>query len=67
MLLSLLLGALLTAPSLAQRQCPGYTATNIQQTSTGVTADLQLAGPACDIYGTDLSSLTLTVEYQAGE
>lgn len=67
LLLSLLFGAFLTAPALAQSECPGYTATNIQQTSTGVTADLELAGPACDIYGTDLTELTLTVEYQTGE
>jgi hypothetical protein len=31
---------------LAQTECPGYTASNIQQTSSGLTASLQLAGEA---------------------
>ena len=62
--LSLLLGAFLTAQSLAQSECPGYTASNVQQSSTGLTAELQLAGQACDVYGTDLPNLRLTVEYQ---
>lgn len=52
--------------ALAQSQCPGYAASNVQQTESGLTADLQLAGPACHIYGTDLPNLTLTVEYQTG-
>jgi hypothetical protein len=67
LVISLLLAALLTGPSLAQTECPGYTATNIQQSSTGLTANLQLAGPGCNVYGTDLPNLTLTVEYQTGE
>ena len=46
--------------------CPGYTAANVQKTSSGLTADLTLAGEACNVYGTDLQDLTLTVEYQAG-
>lgn len=65
--LSLLLGALLTAQSLAQSECPGYTANNIQQSSTGLTADLRLAGQACNVYGTDLPNLRLTVDYQTCE
>ncbi|KAK5136148.1 hypothetical protein LTR08_003985 [Meristemomyces frigidus] len=44
--------------------CPGYKASNVQTTSTGMTASLSLAGTACDAYGTDLTDLTLTVEYQ---
>lgn len=51
---------------IAQSECPGYTATNIQQTNNGLTADLHLAGRACDVYGVDLPNLTLTVEYQTG-
>lgn len=50
----------------AQSECPGYSATNIQQTDNGLTADLHLAGRACDVYGVDLPNLTLTVEYQTG-
>ncbi|KAI1267994.1 putative alpha-glucosidase [Xylariaceae sp. FL1019] len=44
--------------------CPGYKATNIKTTSTGLTAKLTLAGTACDVFGSDLDDLTLTVEYQ---
>ncbi|KAL2874289.1 hypothetical protein SGCOL_010551 [Colletotrichum sp. CLE4] len=44
--------------------CPGYKASNVQLSSTGLTADLSLAGEACNAYGTDLTDLTLTVEYQ---
>ena len=50
-----------------QGSCPGYTASNVQQTAAGLTADLTLAGPACNVYGTDLANLTLTVEYQSGQ
>ena len=46
--------------------CPGYIAQNVSQTSTGLTARLKLAGSACNIYGTDLDNLILSVEYQTG-
>ncbi len=46
--------------------CPGYTASNITTTDTGLTAQLALAGPACNSYGIDLEILTLLVEYQTG-
>lgn len=46
--------------------CPGYTATNVQQNPQGVTADLSLGGPACNVYGQDLTNLKLLVEYQTG-
>lgn len=48
-------------------QCPGYTASNVHVTATGVTADLTLAGAACNVYGTDLPNLILQVTYQTGE
>jgi alpha-glucosidase len=48
----------------AQTICPGYTASNVQQTSSGFNASLALAGNACNIYGTDIDALSLTVEYQ---
>lgn len=54
----------LTAPN-AQVVCPGYTASNVQETSTGVTADLILAGAACNAYGNDIQQLVLTVQYQS--
>ncbi|KAH7363309.1 alpha-glucosidase, partial [Plectosphaerella cucumerina] len=44
--------------------CPGYAASNIQQSDDGLTADLKLAGPACDAYGDDLTDLVLSVTYQ---
>lgn len=47
--------------------CPGYSASNVQQNANGLTADLTLAGEACNTYGIDLPNLTLTVEYQSGK
>ena len=51
----------------SQNVCPGYKASNIQQQSYGVTADLTLAGQACNSYGTDVESLQLTVETQSAD
>jgi alpha-glucosidase len=69
-----LLGTALSAlaTSLEKRQtpsldsCPGYTASNVKNDGSTVTADLALAGSACNIYGKDLTSLKLLVEYQTG-
>lgn len=47
-----------------QSVCPGYTASNVVETANGITADLTLAGAACNVYGNDIEELTLTVEYQ---
>ena len=47
--------------------CPGYKASNVQQGSGKLTADLTLASDACDVYGTDLKDLRLLVEYQSGK
>jgi alpha-glucosidase len=44
--------------------CPGYKASNIRTSAVGMTADLTLAGDACNVFGTDLENLTLSVEYQ---
>ena len=46
--------------------CPGYRASGVETTGNGLTATLTLAGTACNVYGTDLEELTLTVEYQSG-
>lgn len=60
------------ASSLVQRQsssleaCPGYTASNLQDNGSKVSADLKLAGTACNVYGDDLTDLKLEVEYQTG-
>lgn len=48
----------------AQTVCPGYKGSNVRYSDTGLTADLTLAGHACNVYGTDIESLSLTVEYQ---
>lgn len=48
----------------AQSICPGYKAISIKTTETGLTADLRLAGTACNVYGIDIEALNLTVEYQ---
>ncbi|KAI9892751.1 MAG: hypothetical protein M1814_001171 [Vezdaea aestivalis] len=48
----------------AQKVCPGYRAVNMVTTDVGMTATLQLAGAACNVYGNDISTLNLTVEYQ---
>jgi len=51
----------------AQSVCPGYRASNIVQTTLGLTADLALAGTPCNLYSHDIANLTLTVEYQTGK
>lgn len=53
-----------SAPDLSA--CPGYKASNVKTTGSGITADLSLAGTACNAYSDDLDDLTLTVEYQSG-
>ncbi|KAH8168005.1 hypothetical protein CIB48_g236 [Xylaria polymorpha] len=44
--------------------CPGYIASNVVESDGRLTADLTLAGTACNIYSTDLTDLKLLVEYQ---
>ncbi len=48
-------------------ECPGYKASNVKTSATGLTADLKLAGAACNTYGTDLEKLRLEVTYENGE
>ncbi|EME86507.1 glycoside hydrolase family 31 protein [Pseudocercospora fijiensis CIRAD86] len=50
--------------SSAPSSCPGYRASDVQQNANGLTAKLALNGPACNVYGTDVENLALTVEYQ---
>jgi hypothetical protein len=47
--------------------CPGYKASNVHTTATGLTANLKLAGKACNVYGTDLDNLLLEVTYETGK
>lgn len=62
------LGALILLAPLAGiangQDCPGYRASNVEETGSGLTADLTLAGDPCDIYGQDIQELRLIVEYQ---
>jgi alpha-glucosidase len=46
--------------------CPGYTASNVVSTESSLTADLTLAGDACNAYSEDIKDLKLLVEYQTG-
>ncbi|KFY80117.1 hypothetical protein V499_01006 [Pseudogymnoascus sp. VKM F-103] len=48
-------------------KCPGYKASNVKVGKSSITADLTLAGKACNVYGDDLKSLTLEVEYQSDD
>ncbi|RYP38739.1 hypothetical protein DL767_002479 [Monosporascus sp. MG133] len=43
--------------------CPGYKASNVKTSALRLSADLTLAGEACDVYGTDLKDLVLEVSY----
>ena len=47
--------------------CHGYSASTIQTTSTGLTAQLQFLNGSCNVYGPDLQTLLLTVTYETGE
>ena len=46
--------------------CPGYNAQNVQTNGASITADLSLAGTACNVYGNDTQSLKLEVTYETG-
>ncbi|KAK3330083.1 putative alpha-glucosidase precursor [Apodospora peruviana] len=50
-----------------QMVCPGYFASNVKSTDTRFTANLDLAGPPCSVYGNDVEHLTLTVGFQADD
>ncbi|MCJ1309619.1 hypothetical protein MMC25_003279 [Agyrium rufum] len=51
----------------AQSVCPGYVGSDVQRTNLGLTATLSLAGDACNVYGTDIATLNLTVQYQSAD
>ncbi|KAI1738075.1 glycoside hydrolase family 31 protein [Xylaria scruposa] len=68
----LLMAAAASATALAGRDyytgdplsaCPGYSASQVKTTASGLTAALTLAGKGCDVYGTDLKDLILEVSY----
>lgn len=51
----------------AQSVCPGYKLSKVEKNDHGFSATLTLAGEPCNVYGTDVDVLTLTVEYQSAE
>ena len=51
----------------AQTVCPGYKASNVQNNDLGFTATLDLAGEPCNVYGNDVQTLKLNVEYQSAD
>ena len=42
----------------------GYTLSSLSETSTGLKANLVLAGSACNAFGHDITNLTLEVTYE---
>ena len=48
----------------AQHVCPGYKASNVVYSSYGFSATLALLSKACNVYGTDIMTLNLTVQFQ---
>ncbi|KAB2580756.1 Alpha-glucosidase [Lasiodiplodia theobromae] len=48
----------------AQSVCPGYKASDVKRNANGFSATLNLAGKACNVYGNDVDTLELTVQYQ---
>ncbi len=49
--------------SLTRLLITGYTLSSLQETDTGLTAQLNLAGDACNAFGHDVAKLTLQVTY----
>ena len=47
--------------------CPGYDAKNVKASGSSLTAELVLAGKAYDVFGTDVETLALQVEYETGK
>lgn len=48
-------------------ECPGYVASNVEKSGSGLRADLKLDGEACNAYGEDLKDLTLEVTFESSE
>jgi alpha-glucosidase len=56
----------LAAPVRSANDCPGYTASNVVRSDSSITADLNLAGPACNLHSQDLNDLKFLAEWQTG-
>lgn len=46
--------------------CPGYRASNVIRVDNSITADLTLAGAACNLHSQDLTDLKFLAEWQTG-
>ncbi|KAJ7318767.1 glycosyl hydrolases family 31-domain-containing protein [Mycena albidolilacea] len=44
--------------------CPGYSLHSLTESQNGLTAKLNLAGAACNLFGTDVANLTIQVTYE---
>jgi alpha-glucosidase len=47
--------------------CPGYNVQNVKTNGGSLTADLMLAGQACNVFGQDLPALSLRVDYETSK
>lgn len=47
--------------------CPGYKASHVTTHGAQLTADLTLAGKACNVFGSDIEKLKLQVSYETSE
>lgn len=47
--------------------CPGYKATHVSSKGASFNATLVLAGKACNVFGEDLTQLSLQVTYETSE
>ncbi|EIN04539.1 hypothetical protein PUNSTDRAFT_108330 [Punctularia strigosozonata HHB-11173 SS5] len=50
--------------SLNVSTCPGYALAGLTESASGLTAKLNLAGTACNAFGTDFANLTISVTYE---
>lgn len=53
--------------AVAANDCPGYVASRVLTTESSLTADLTLAGTACNIFSDDIVNLKLVVDYETGK
>ncbi|GLB41383.1 putative glycosyl hydrolase 31 family protein [Lyophyllum shimeji] len=59
-----LLAPLVFASTRNVSTCPGYTLHSLVETPSGLSAQLSLAGEACNAFGEDISALTVEVAYE---
>lgn len=55
------------ADNSAADKCPGYKASNVKTSAHSLTADLKLAGKACNAFSKDVERLKLVVSYDTGK